>query len=54
MLGLSVPEILERYKAGEFPSVRAAARETGIVKDAMPFDQIRKVLNKLTPKERAS
>jgi hypothetical protein len=27
------PDILERMKAGEFPSVRAAAREAGIVKD---------------------
>jgi hypothetical protein len=27
------PDILERMKAGEFPSVRAAAREAGIIKD---------------------
>jgi len=26
------PDILERMKAGEFPSVRAAAREAGIVR----------------------
>jgi hypothetical protein len=45
-------DILARYETGEFPSVRAAAREAGIVKDAKPFDQIKKLLPKLTDAER--
>jgi hypothetical protein len=40
------PEILDRYEAGEFPSVRAAAREAGIVKDISPFEQVRRLLEK--------
>jgi hypothetical protein len=55
-LARDYPKILEAYERGEFPSVRAAAREAGIVKDAKPFDQIRKLLEKhassLTPSER--
>lgn len=45
-------DILSRYEAGEFQSVRAAAREAGIVKDVKPFDQIKKLLPKLTPTEK--
>jgi hypothetical protein len=29
------PDILDRMKAGEFPSVRAAGKEAGIVKDTI-------------------
>jgi hypothetical protein len=46
------PDVLDRYKAGEFKSVRAAAKEAGIVKDVKPFDQIKKLLPKLTATER--
>lgn len=47
------PDVLKRYEAGEFKSVKAAAREAGIVKQPKPFDQVRKLIQKLTPEERA-
>jgi hypothetical protein len=46
------PDVLERMKAGEFRSVRAAAIEAGIVKVLTPLEQIRKLLPKLTAAER--
>lgn len=49
-LARSHPDILDRYESGEFPSVRAAAREAGLVKDEPPFKQAAKLLKKLLPK----
>lgn len=42
------PDILDRMKAGEFRSVRAAAIEAGIVKVATPYEQTTKLLAKLS------
>lgn len=41
------PEVLERMKAGEFKSVRAAAIEAGIVKPETPADKLRKAFAKI-------
>lgn len=41
------PEVLERMKAGEFKSVRAAAIEAGIVKPDTPADKLRKAFSKI-------
>ena len=46
------PDILARYEAGEFPSVRAAAREAGLVKEPSPFEIACRQIDKLTPAER--
>jgi hypothetical protein len=46
------PDILERMKAGEFTSVREAAREAGIIKDVSLVTQIVRLWEKATPKER--
>ena len=46
------PEILERMKAGEFNSVRAAAKEAGIVKDPTPLQLLRRAWNKASEAER--
>ena len=46
------PDILERMKAGEFPSVRQAAIEAGIVRVRNGFDQLLKSWRKATPEER--
>jgi hypothetical protein len=46
------PDILERMKAGAFSSVREAAREAGIIKDASLVTQVVRLWEKATPKER--
>jgi hypothetical protein len=46
------PAILERMKAGEFPSVRAAARAAGILKPLDPVRVALRALAKLTAEER--
>jgi hypothetical protein len=46
------PDILERMKAGEFTSVREAAREAGIIKDVSLVNQIVRLWAKATPEER--
>jgi hypothetical protein len=46
------PDVLSRYEAGEFKSVRAAAREAGLVKTLTPFELACKIVPKLTPGER--
>lgn len=38
------PDILDRYEAGEFKSVRAAAKVAGIVKELTPFEQVQKLI----------
>ena len=45
---------LDRYEAGEFPSVRQAAIAAGIVKEKTPLEKIQALLPKLTPEERAT
>jgi hypothetical protein len=45
------PEILEKYKQGEFPSVRQAAIAAGIVKVPTAFERILKLLPKLSEEE---
>jgi hypothetical protein len=45
------PEILAAYEAGEFPSVRAAAKEAGIIKEPSQAEQILRILPKLQPHE---
>jgi hypothetical protein len=45
------PKILERMKQGEFTSVRAAAKEAGIVKDPTPLQLLRRAWNKASKKE---
>jgi len=46
------PDILERMKAGEFTSVREAAREAGIIKDVSLVEQVLRLWYKATPAER--
>ena len=46
------PDILERMKAGEFASVREAAREAGIIKDVSLVKQVVRLWEKATPEER--
>ena len=46
------PDILERMKAGEFTSVREAAREAGIIKNVSLVNQIVRLWEKATPEER--
>jgi hypothetical protein len=46
------PDILERMKAGEFTSVREAAREAGIVRDVPLVEQVLRLWEKATPEER--
>jgi hypothetical protein len=46
------PDILERMKAGEFTSVREAAREAGIIKDVSLVNQVVRLWEKATPEER--
>jgi hypothetical protein len=45
------PEILEKYKQGEFPSVRQAAIAAGIVKVPTAFERILKLLPKISEEE---
>ena len=46
------PDILERMKAGEFTSVREAAREAGMIKDVSLVNQVVRLWEKATPEER--
>jgi hypothetical protein len=46
------PDILTRMKAGEFTSVREAARAAGIVKPTSLVEQMVKLWEKATPEER--
>jgi hypothetical protein len=46
------PDSLERMKAGEFASVREAAREAGIIKDVSLVEQILRLWQRATPEER--
>jgi len=46
------PDILERMKAGEFTSVREAAREAGMIKDVSLVTQVVRLWEKATPEER--
>ena len=46
------PDILERMKAGEFTSVREAARAAGIIKDVSLVEQILRLWQRATPEER--
>lgn len=48
------PQVHERMKAGEFRSVRAAAREAGIVRDPTGLELLRKAWKRATPDERAA
>jgi hypothetical protein len=45
------PDILERMKAGEFTSVREAARAAGMIKDVSLVEQILRLWRKATPTE---
>lgn len=47
------PEVLERMKAGEFPSVRAAAVEAGIIKVPTLVHQAFRLVSRMTPAERS-
>lgn len=51
-LAQEAPDVLERMKAGEFRSVRAAAREAGIIKDKTPLEKAQWAWGKLTQQER--
>lgn len=46
------PDILKDYKRGKYRSVRAAAKAAGIIKEPTPFEQIKRLLPKLTAAER--
>lgn len=51
-LAKTAPEFVDRYEAGEFPSVRAAAIAAGIVKVPTVIDRLRTAWRKATPEER--
>lgn len=51
-LAKTAPEFVDRYEAGEFPSVRAAAIAAGIVKVPTRLDRLRTAWKKATPEER--
>jgi len=51
-LARDAPDVLERLEAGEFKSVRAAAKAAGIVKDPAPIAQLRKWWARATDEER--
>lgn len=51
-LAKTAPEFVDRYEAGEFPSVRAAAIAAGIVKVPSVLDKLRTAWRKATPEER--
>src|SRR5262249_3380800 len=46
------PDILEQMKAGEFTSVREAARAAGLVKQTSLVQQVLHLWQKATPEER--
>ena len=46
------PDILERMKAGAFPTVREAARAAGIIKEVALVNQVLRLWEKATPEER--
>jgi hypothetical protein len=46
------PDTLDAYERGEYPSVRAAAIAAGIIKPPTPFEQIKKLIPKLTDAQR--
>jgi hypothetical protein len=45
------PDVLERMRAGEFPSVRQAAIAAGIVKVPSDYEKCSRLFDKLTPQE---
>jgi Arc/MetJ-type ribon-helix-helix transcriptional regulator len=48
------PDILKKMKAGEYKSVRAAARDAGILKLASPFDLLKRAWGKASEEERTA
>jgi hypothetical protein len=46
------PDILARLHAGEYRSVRAAAREAGMVKDPTPLHVLQRLWHRASPDER--
>jgi hypothetical protein len=46
------PEICERIAAGEFTSIRAAAKAAGIVRDKTPLEQLQRWWKKTSEKDR--
>jgi hypothetical protein len=46
------PAILEKMKAGEYPSVRAAARAAGVLKETSPLDLLKRAWGKASQEER--
>jgi hypothetical protein len=48
------PAVLEEMKAGKYPSVRAAAKAAGVLKEATGFDLLKRAWGKASPDERAA
>jgi hypothetical protein len=48
------PEVLEKMKTGKYPSVRAAAKAAGILKEATRLDKLKSLWGKASPDERAA
>jgi hypothetical protein len=46
------PDIVERIEAGEFRSIRAAAKEAGFVREASPLDLLKRTWGKASHEER--
>lgn len=46
------PEVLEKMKAGKYPSVRAAARAAGILKEVTGLDLLKRTWTKASSEER--
>jgi hypothetical protein len=51
-LAKTAPEFVDRYEAGEFPSVRQAAIAAGIVKVPTVMDRLRSAWKKASPADR--
>jgi hypothetical protein len=49
----SLPEIAAAYDRGKFTSLKAAARNTGIVRDPTPFDVMRRAWKRASNAERS-
>jgi hypothetical protein len=48
------PQILARLQAGEFPSVRAAAKAAGLIPERTPLEQLERAWRQAPPEDRAT
>jgi hypothetical protein len=48
------PQVLARLQAGEFPSVRAAAKAAGLIPEWTPLEQLERAWRRAPPEDRAA